>query len=200
MSQSEQKARAVGLGNELRGSLAICLSPEGFGRGRALPKSLPSVEKACTNGSPAKYRHDNKPKGNSNNDAVGRFNHVIQGHSVSFPVCLSRFTAAMRTGLALALAIERKSVVLKFEAMGLGDFALTLFNAWVEKFFYAPAVDADEMIVVTALVEFKDSLTCLKIGAAQNASLLKLCKYPIHGGQTHIKIFKKHLFIDVFRT
>ena len=53
------------------------------------------------------------------------------------------------------------------------------------------------MIVMAALVELKDSFARFKIGATQDTRLFKLCKHSINCGQTNVKVFKKHLFINI---
>jgi hypothetical protein len=69
----------------------------------------------------------------------------------------------MRAGLALTLTIKGKGMILQFKAMSLRNLTLTLFNAWVEELLNTTAVKADQMVVVTALVEFKDRLARLEI-------------------------------------
>ncbi len=44
------------------------------------------------------------------------------------------------------------------EATFFGDFMLTPFYLFIKEFFDATTIEADEMIMMVALVEFKDGL------------------------------------------
>ena len=89
---------------------------------------------------------------------------------------------------------------MKLKTVGLGHLPLTLFNARVEKLFHAPAVHADKMIMMAALIKLKDGFARLEIRAPQNASLFKLRKHAVNSRKANIKVFKEHLLIDVLCT
>lgn len=64
----------------------------------------------------------------------------------------------MRTGLLGAMSIERQGMLLKPKSLRSGDLVLPFFNAFVEEFLHTPTVEADEVVVMAAFVEFKHRL------------------------------------------
>ena len=77
------------------------------------------------------------------------------------------------------------------EALFLGDGPLTLLDLAVAEFFDQAAVQADQMIMVAALIELKHRLARFKMAAGQNARLLKLRKHPIDRRQTDIDLLRQ---------
>jgi len=57
------------------------------------------------------------------------------------------------------------------EALGLGHFVLTVFNLSVKKLLHLATVQADQVVMVLALIEFINGFAALKVAAAQNARL-----------------------------
>jgi hypothetical protein len=55
-------------------------------------------------------------------------------------------------------------------------------SAWsaIEKPFYLAAVQANQVIVVFALVKFKYGLATFKVAACQDASLFELREHTVH--------------------
>jgi hypothetical protein len=99
----------------------------------------------------------------------------------------------------LADAIESQGVRLQFEAMLRCNPLLSLFNGGVEKLFHAAALQADQVVVVRALVEFENRLAGLEVAPLENARLLELCQDTIDRSQAYILMFSQQLAIDVFR-
>ena len=72
------------------------------------------------------------------------------------------------------------------KALGLGHTVLALFNLGVKKLLHFAAVQAHQMVVVLAFIEFKNRLAALKMAAAQDAGLLELGQHAVHRGQADI--------------
>lgn len=84
------------------------------------------------------------------------------------------------------------------EAALLGDLLLALLDFFVKKFFDPIAIEAHQMIMVGALVKFKDGFTCFEMIATEQASLLELRQHPIDRCQSNIKIFGKQELVYIF--
>ena len=67
------------------------------------------------------------------------------------------------------------------KTFGLGDCCLTLFDFCVVKLFYLAAVQANQVIVVFALVKLKYGLATFKVAACQDASLFELREPVVRG-------------------
>ncbi len=79
------------------------------------------------------------------------------------------------------------------EAFGTGDGVLALFNLGVKKLFHFAAVQADQVVVVLALIELIHRFAALKMATAQNAGLLKLRQHTVHRGQSDVgAVFQQH--------
>ena len=85
------------------------------------------------------------------------------------------------------------------KAFGFGHGVLAFFDFGVVKLFHLAAVQADQVVVVLALVQLKHRFTALKLAALQNTGLLKLRQHPVHRGQAHIGAFLEQHPKDVFR-
>ena len=79
----------------------------------------------------------------------------------------------------------------------LGYFLLALLDFCVIKFFDAAALQADEVVMMAAFVQFEYRLATFKVVANQQTSLLKLRQHAIHGSETNIGVFIQEEFIDV---
>jgi len=70
---------------------------------------------------------------------------------------------------------------------------LPLFNFRVVKLFDPTAIQAHQVVVVLALIDFINRLAGLEIAAVQQAGLLKLREHPVHRGQTDVgAVFQEH--------
>src|SRR5436309_1714931 len=78
------------------------------------------------------------------------------------------------------------------------DLGLALLDFSVEEFLDAAALQAHQMIVVTALVELEYCFAGLEMMAYQQARLLELGKHPIDRGQADIEALAEQLTVDVF--
>ena len=77
---------------------------------------------------------------------------------------------------------------------------LATFNFSIKKLFHPAAVQANQMVVVLALVELVHRLATFKLAAGQQTGLLELHQHPVNGGQTDVGTFVQHQAVDVFRT
>jgi len=69
-------------------------------------------------------------------------------------------------GVALASGtdtIEAERVVSQLEALGVGDFVLQSLDGLVAEFLDTAALDADDMIVVIAAVQFENRITAFEV-------------------------------------
>lgn len=76
---------------------------------------------------------------------------------------------------------------------------LALFDFIVVKLFDPTAIKAHQMIMMRALVKFKDGFASFKMITTKQASLLELRQYPIYRCQTDIEIFGKQELVYIFR-
>lgn len=97
-----------------------------------------------------------------------------------------------------ALSVEIKGVILDGKAPLFGDRVLPLLDFRVVKFFNTAAVDTDQMVVVLAVIDFKNGLPGLKKVTFEQACLLELGEYAIHGRQADIHVFGNKHAINVF--
>ena len=67
----------------------------------------------------------------------------------------------------------------------LGYLALQVFNVCADKFDDFPCFKADHMIVMGALIQFKDGSPAFEIMAMHEASVLELRQNAIHGRETN---------------
>ncbi len=79
-----------------------------------------------------------------------------------------------------------------------GDRMLAQFNFFIEEFFDQATVEADQMVVVRALVQFKNGLAGLEMIPVQQAGLLELRQDAIYRGQADIHVFKQQDSVDIF--
>jgi hypothetical protein len=88
-------------------------------------------------------------------------------------------------------------VVLQLEAAGLGDAALALLDLGVEELLDPAAVEADEVVVVLALVELEHRLAALEVVAREDAGLLELHQHAVHRRQADVGVIGEEDAKDV---
>ena len=93
----------------------------------------------------------------------------------------------MRTLALGALRIQIERVVLNREAAFLGNGVLALFDFGIDEFLDLAALQADQMIVMGAFVQFENRLAGFEVVTLQQARLLELGQHPIDGGETDIE-------------
>jgi hypothetical protein len=97
-----------------------------------------------------------------------------------------------------AASVERESVFFQSKAFGFGNRRLALFNLSIVKLFDPAAIEADQMIVVGALIELVDSFAAFKVAAREQARLLKLGEHAIHRCQTDVGALIEQNAVNVF--
>lgn len=98
-----------------------------------------------------------------------------------------------------ASTVQRQRMLVQLEAALLRDGLLARFDLGVEKFLHAPAIHADEVVVVRAFVEFEHGLAGFEIAARQQPRLLELREHAIDGGQPDVEFLCQQIAVNVFR-
>src|SRR5262249_30194622 len=109
-----------------------------------------------------------------------------------------RSMLAVRAIFLRARAVQRKRMLVKLEAAFLRDRLLAPFDFGIEELFDAAAVDAHEVIVMRAFIEFEDGLARFEIASRQQAGLLELREHAINRRETDIELFVEQASIHVF--
>lgn len=79
------------------------------------------------------------------------------------------------------------------------DLDLTAFDLTIEKLLDAAALQADEVVVVAAFVQFEYRLAAfLEMMADEQPGLRELGEHSIHRRQSHIHVFRQQQPVDVF--
>ena len=86
------------------------------------------------------------------------------------------------------------------ESQFIGDLALALLDCVVIKLLDPAATDADDMVVVTAAVEFEYRMTALEIVPLHQSRRFELSQHPVNGCQADLLASLQQQTIDVFRT
>src|SRR5476651_213446 len=80
--------------------------------------------------------------------------------------------------LALAHGVQRQRMLLQRETARRRHLALARLDLGVEKFLDAATGQAQQVVVVRALVEFEHRLAGFEMAACENAGLLELHQHP----------------------
>jgi len=79
----------------------------------------------------------------------------------------------------------------------LGDVLLALFDFGIAEFFHPAALQADQVVVVLALVELEHGLAGFKIMTLQQTRLFELRQYTIDGGKADVLVLLDQLAVDI---
>ena len=104
---------------------------------------------------------------------------------------------AIRTARLHALGVEIERVLSDLEAAIAGDLVLPLLDLRVVELLDAAALQADEVIVVAALVQLEHRLARLEMVADEEPGLLELRQHPIDGREADVEALGQQLSIDV---
>lgn len=104
--------------------------------------------------------------------------------SAYVPVSLCRLT--VRTVRFGATGIQAHGVVHNGKTPCLGYGVLLFFDFFIVKLFHLAAIQANQVVVVFALIQFKNSFPALEMAAAQDTCLLELGQNPVDRGQSDI--------------
>lgn len=88
----------------------------------------------------------------------------------------------------------------EYKAFVFGNLMLAFFNFVVSELDYRAAISANKVIVMIAVVKFKNSLATIKLASYQNARLFKLGQYAVNRGQAYVDILGHKRTVDVFGT
>jgi len=96
------------------------------------------------------------------------------------------------------MAVQGQCMVGDFKTVFLRDLDLTLLDFSIEEFFDLAAIQADQMVMVRAFIQFEYRFAGFEMIALQQASLLELGQYAIYRCQTDIKIVAEQNLVDIF--
>jgi len=86
------------------------------------------------------------------------------------------------------------------ETAFLGDAVLALLDFGVEEFLDLAALQADQVIVVVAVIQLEHGLVAVEMVAHQQSGLLELREHAVHRGQTDILAFVSQQAVNLFRS
>lgn len=98
-----------------------------------------------------------------------------------------------------ATRIKIECVFLDFKAALAGDGILAFLDFRVVEFLDPAAINADQMIVMLAAVDFEHGLARFEKMAFQQPCLFELREYAINGRQSDIHVFGNQHPVNVFR-
>jgi hypothetical protein len=110
---------------------------------------------------------------------------------------LERRLLSVRAGTPLALAVKNHRVVADLVAETLCHRVLALFDASIHEFFDAAAFQADDVIVMRAVIQLEDRHAVFEMVPAYEAGGLELREHAINGGEPDILIGIEQAAIDV---
>ena len=108
------------------------------------------------------------------------------------------FAAAVRAFFPQAVCIQIERVIPDVEPALLGNALLALLDFGIAEFFYPATLQADKMVVVFALVEFKHGSASFKMMAFQQTCLLELRQDAIDSCQADILVVLDQLAVNLF--
>src|SRR5207237_8257647 len=110
---------------------------------------------------------------------------------------LRRRALLVRTARLRAIGIQIKRVFADFESAFVRDFVLPFLDLGVVELLDAPALHADEMVVMLAFVQLEDRLAGFEMVTDQKPGLLELRQDAINGRKADVEAFGQELLVDV---
>ena len=104
---------------------------------------------------------------------------------------------AVRAVRADAMAVQSQRVVGELEPEPRGDLLLALLDAVVAELLDPPAVRADDVVVVHALVEFEHRRAALEMMPRDDARRLELREHPVNGGEPDVLVQVEQAAVDI---
>src|SRR5260363_297253 len=104
---------------------------------------------------------------------------------------------AVRAIFLTACAIQCQRMVMQCKTAAFGNILLALLNLGIIEFFHLSAIDANEMIVMRAFVQFKYRFAGLKMLAREQTRLFKLREDAIDRRQSNIQFFIEQCAVDI---
>src|SRR6266850_3414511 len=105
---------------------------------------------------------------------------------------------AVRTGFLRAVGVERERVAVQLEAALARHLVLPALDLGVVELLDTPALQADEMVVVAALVQLEHRLAGLEMLAREQPGVLELREHAVNGGEADVDAFGDEHLVDVF--
>src|SRR5262245_33579314 len=98
-----------------------------------------------------------------------------------------------------AVGVERERVAVQVEAALLGDLGLAALDLGVVELLDPPALHADQVVVVAALVQLEHRLAGLEVLAREQAGVLELGEDAVDRGEADVDALGEQGLVDVFR-
>lgn len=92
----------------------------------------------------------------------------------------------VRAGLLGAVRIDIKGVFVDAEATLLSRLTLAFLDFFIAELLHQPALQADNVVMMVAVIQFKHRLVGFKMVAYQQSGLFKLRQYAVNRGQPHV--------------
>ena len=81
-----------------------------------------------------------------------------------------------------------------------GNFTLTFFNTFIDKFFNFATANTHNMIMVCASIEFKHRVSAVQLMSLHQPGAFPLGSYTINCGQANFFIVSQQLLVNIFGT
>ncbi len=88
----------------------------------------------------------------------------------------------------------------QFEPKLAGHLVLALLDGLVEKLLNVATIEADNMIMVRATIEFKDGMPALEVMPLDKPGTFELGQYPVDGCETDLLAIFKENPVNIFST
>src|SRR6185503_2531838 len=96
-----------------------------------------------------------------------------------------------------AVGVQRERMAVELEAALAGDLGLAPLDVRVVELLDAAALQADEVVVVAALVELEHRLAVLEVLPRKQAGLLELGEHAVDGGEADVDALLHQRLVDV---
>ncbi len=84
------------------------------------------------------------------------------------------------------------------EATLLSRFTLAFLDFFIAELLHPATLQADDVIMVIAVIQLKHRLVCFEVMPYQQPGLLKLGEHTIYRGQSYVLAGRQQLPIDIF--
>src|SRR6476661_10325426 len=141
------------------------------------------------------------------NDSQARSGNAAPARKLNVRVCaetradrlrLVMQEAPMRTIGFRALDVQVQRMVLDAEPARLRNLGLPPLDRGIVELLDVSAFDADDMVVMSALLELENGFPALEVVSQQQASLLELGEHAVNGGKPGVGSVLQQRLVDVF--
>lgn len=98
------------------------------------------------------------------------------------------------------MAVKNQRMIVNIETVVAGNLILARLDGFVHEFFYPPAIDAHDVVMVPAIIEFKHRVATFEIVSPHEARAFKLREHPVYRRDADIVSGCQQGLIDVFGT